>query len=119
MSVQPKPTGEWTWKRIALNYENSRKGRIKLANDINAALAAERQRYDKVMDSAMSGLEKQLATEREQLEAWHRSFGTTQLTHAVARLESAEKKLATAVELAKGNITGCGTCWTISKIVGK
>jgi len=28
-----------------------------------------------------------------QLEAWHKTFGTTQLTHAQARLEEAEKQV--------------------------
>ena len=34
---------------------------------------------------------KQLET---QLQAWHETFGTNQLTHALARLESAEKRAA-------------------------
>ena len=37
-------------------------------------------------------LERELNQTRIQLDAWHEQFGTTQLDHAIARLEQAEKE---------------------------
>lgn len=37
-------------------------------------------------------LERELNEAQTQLRAWQQAFGTTQLTHAIARLEAAEKK---------------------------
>ena len=36
-------------------------------------------------------LERELNEATTQLHAWHETFGTNQLTHALARLEAAEK----------------------------
>jgi hypothetical protein len=41
-----------------------------------------------------------------QLEAWQNTFGTTQLTHALARLEAAEKKNGHVVDKLLSKING-------------
>jgi len=47
--------------------------------------------HDKVLLSLAQAYLSGEVVERGALEAWHTAFGTTQLTHAVARLEVAEK----------------------------
>lgn len=46
-------------------------------------------------------LDELLRRERAPLEAWQSSFGTSQLTHAVARLEAAEDKAARRLRMLK------------------
>lgn len=58
-------------------------------------------------------LRAQLAAAQTVLNAWHTVFGTTQLTHALARLESAEAKLAAAKADAKTQFVD-GLKWVLT-----
>ncbi len=75
---------------------------------ISAALAAERENVDRLTKQIAIGLKcenkltAQLDAERVQLQAWNEAFGTTQLTHAIARLESVEKQLAAERKIRSG-----------------
>ena len=51
-------------------------------------------------------LERELNEATTQLRAWHETFGTSQLTHAMARLDDAEKRAA-----AKPKTTDGFTSW--------
>lgn len=45
-----------------------------------------------VQEQLIQELERQLKETKIQLEAWQKTFGTSQLTHAAARLEAAERR---------------------------
>jgi hypothetical protein len=72
MSDQPKPTtGEWTPESVRLLAVVNTKGAEKIANAHNAALAAEREKVQKLQDQVardavnLVNLGQQLAAERE------------------------------------------------------
>ncbi len=97
---QPKPISEWTAERVAELYGSHFPFDCKqVAEMIKAALAAEQKKTDYERDKldevvkALAMTKEQLAAKGVQLEAWQQAFGTTQLTHAIARLEAAGKQL--------------------------
>ena len=64
--------------------------------------------YNQAIDDVISALSKITCSKCKELEtiieAWHTAFGTTQLTHALDRLETAERKIpemATEEEILK------------------
>jgi hypothetical protein len=89
-SLLPKPaTGEWTEARVA-EYESAPNCCQRLAADINAAIAQVTKERDNATGNCMS---------------------LSQLLFADRLL------LAQVKELATHNITGCGTCHTIRKMM--
>jgi hypothetical protein len=113
---QPKPaSGEWTvYSVMKLRqkhwHEEDKNNAIAIAH--NAALAAERAADANDLEVVIEKLEQQLAqVTKERDNATGNCMSLSQLLFADRLL------LAQVKELAKGNITGCGTCDSIRKLM--
>ena len=63
--------------------------------------------YEDIKSYFLKALEKQDEMHRTQIGAWHTSFGSSQLTHAIANVEADKKRLRLSEEEVTKTILDC------------